>query len=209
MTRLVFIISSLFILLLTGCANVSNITEDKVMIDDKSKSILILPLVNDSTEVAASNIVPIYTNYYIAEAGYYVYSPLLIKTILEQEGIYEANDIKIEDMAHYAELFNVDNIVVAKINKWGSTYTLLDAVTYGEVHFKVYDKTGALVLEDTISSSYSPNSSSNSDSLSYLVASIISATVERAAPSYEFIGHNLNLRFVGSNFKVGPYAKKK
>lgn len=207
MTRLVILFSSLFFLLLSGCANVNTNTTKEAMSDDKPKSVLILPIVNDSTEVAAANIVPIYTNFYISEAGYYVYSPLLVKTILEHEGVYEANDIKVKDIPHYADLFNADMVVVAKIKKWGSSYALLDTLTYGEVYFAIYDKFGSLVSEDTLTSSYSPNATSSADPLSSLVASIISATVERAAPSYEFIGHDLNSRFVGSHFSQGPYKR--
>ncbi len=187
---------------LSGCSSLYTYKVD----DPQIRSILFVPVINDSTEVVAADILPSSALLYLDERGYYMFPPLTVKTVLEAEGLYDAEKVQEQDPAALAELFDADAVVFAHIKVWSSMYALFTTVSTGAVTYTVYDRNGVELLNAGYFGTYSP--SSNSNSIIDVVVNMVVAGIERADPSYDQVSAIINNQFVSKNFQNGPYSKQ-
>lgn len=172
----------LLVLALTGCV-ASNPNRLNAFHDARPNSILVVPPINQTTDVQAETSVLATLPYYLGEKGFYVFPVNTVKTLLELEGYYEAAEAHAAPPEQLASLFHADSVLYVTIHEWTSKYLLLATTTVVDFEYKLVAPDGTLLWHERRKAQYSPNNN-NSGGLGGLIASAINAAVERASPNY-------------------------
>ncbi len=173
------------------------------------RSIVVVPVVNKSTQVDAPDNFLATLAIPLAERGYYVFPVNMVKRTMEDDGLSDANLVHAADPRRVAGLFGADAVLYASIEKWESQYILLSTTTTVAVQYTLKSgKTGETLWEQTIATAYSPQAANTGNPLANLIAGAIVAAVERARPSYIPLANQANgLAFYtpGQGILEGPY----
>lgn len=188
---------------LTGCVTQP---KDFVVDDPEIRSILIVPVVNETHEVLAGNMMLSTMSWPIAERGYYSFPVNTVRFVLEQEGLYEPEKVHELAPTKLAKMFDADAILYAKVTFWDATYMVFATQTRVTVDFYLYTRDGEKLLEKTYTQVYSPNSNANSGLIG-LIADAMVAALQRAMPNYVPLANQINARML-MNFAPGPYLPK-
>ncbi|WP_198411297.1 DUF799 domain-containing protein [Marinimicrobium alkaliphilum] len=206
-------LSVMALLWLSGCA-VNPVDENRL--DNfhaaKPRSILIVPVVNDSTDVHASTSVLATLPFRLAELGYYVYPVNTVKTLLEYEGYYEPAEIHNQPSEQLAQLFRADAILYVTIREWTSRYVLVSTTTEVDFEYRIVNADGAELWSARKKLQYTPQNNNNAGHpLANLIAAAVSAAIERASPNYLPLtrqAHNEVFNGQGIGLPPGPYSPR-
>jgi hypothetical protein len=177
------------------------------------RSILVVPVVNRSLDVDASNYVLSTLTVPLAELGYYVFPVNTVKIVLEQEGFYEPELVRKMGTPELANLFGADAVLYVTINRWDAQYILISTTVTVEFDYELQRKDGARIWHANKQMRYSPQQQNQgANPLVALIAAAVEAAVVRAAPNYLPLTQQANTQvFVVEHTKLpnGPYAVKK
>ncbi|MGE4649929.1 MAG: GNA1162 family protein, partial [Myxococcota bacterium] len=82
------------------------------------RSILVVPVVNNSVDVTAPDYFLSTVSIPVAEHGYYVFPVNLIKRTLEDDGLSDANLVHAASTTKLCELFGADAALYIIIERW-------------------------------------------------------------------------------------------
>jgi hypothetical protein len=171
------------------------------------KSLLIVPAVNRSLQVTAPDYYLSTISVPLAERGYYVFPVHLVKRVMEEDGMSDANMIHKQDPVKLALLFGADAVLYVTIEKWESRYAILTATTEVEIKYVIKDgKSGEELWSHQQSMVYQPAQQSG---LAGLIVNAITAAIEKAAPNYMPLARQANARALltpHQGIPAGPYA---
>ena len=198
---------------LSGCATVTPYDFAEFQ-KAPPRSILIVPVVNRSLDVDASNYVLSTLTVPLAELGYYVFPVNTVKVVLEQEGLYEPEQVRNMDTARLASLFGADAVLYVTINRWDAQYVVIATTVTVEFDYELSRGDGTRIWHANKRMQYSPqqNQQQGAHPLAVLIAAMVNAAVTRAAPNYLPLTQQANYQvFVIDPTKLppGPYAAKK
>lgn len=88
------------------------------MYEEKPVTLLIMPPINNSTNVEAKDLLYTSISRPLVEAGYYVISPLLAMDILKSESAYDAEMFFDAPLAMFNQFFGADAVVFSFIDSW-------------------------------------------------------------------------------------------
>lgn len=132
---------------LTGCATTQAPPKDySAFLAANPASILVLPPVNESPEVQASDSVLSHATYPLAESGYYVMPVTLVKETFRQNGMDIPDEIHDLPPAKLREIFGADAALYIKINRYGTVYQVIDSATVVSAEARLVDLRTASVL---------------------------------------------------------------
>jgi hypothetical protein len=177
---------------------------------DHPRSIVIVPVTNSSTQVDAPDNFLVTLPVPLAEKGYYVFPVHMVKRVMEDEGLADADLVHSADATKVAGLFGADAVLFANIQRWDSQYALLSTTTTVNIAYNLKSgKTGRTIWQDNIQTVYSPQAqNAGGHPLALLVTQLIVAAMERAAPSYLPLANQTNsvaFYAVGHGIPSGPY----
>lgn len=115
------LIFSILIVCISACGPTSTITRGEQynkMYDEKPVTLLIMPPINNSTNVEAKDLLYTSISRPLAEAGYYVISPLLAMDILKAESAYDSELFVNASLDTFLKYFGADAVVFSEINSW-------------------------------------------------------------------------------------------
>jgi hypothetical protein len=174
------------------------------------KSVLIVPAVNKSIEVTAADYYLATISVPIAERGYYSFPVHLVKRIMEDDGLSDADMVHAADTVHLASLFGADAVLYVTIERWESKYMVFATSTEVEFTFVLKDgQTGEELWRNNQAMVYQPQSQGGG--VADLIANLIISAIERAAPNYIPLARQANHLAVltpGQGIPAGPYAEK-
>ncbi len=175
----------LALLLATGCAKpVASKDYAKFRGEDPS-SILVVPVINRSVDVTAPDYFLSTLAVPLAERGYYVFPTYMVKRLLEDDGLSDANLVHSADARKLGSLFGADAVLYVTINKWNAKYAVLS--TSVEVDFDYVLKscrTGEVLWNNHQARVYVPQNNSTGNPLADLFVMAVNAAVTKAAPNY-------------------------
>lgn len=172
------------------------------------RSILVVPVVNQSLDVNAPNYLLSALPVPLAEKGYYVFPVNTTKYILEQEGYYESDRIHNEPPQVLAKMFGADAILYVIIKRWDAQYAVLSAAVTVEFDYRLVNKDGTELWRDSRKVVYSPqNNNQGGGAIGALIGAMVSAAMTRAAPDYMPLARQANQQALsGPNaLPNGPY----
>lgn len=179
------------LVLLSGCATKAPPYDYTAFMRAKPVTLLVMPPVNESSEVKATPGVWSHATQPLAEAGYYVLPVTLVDETFRQNGVTTANDAQDIPLAKLRDFFGADAAVYMKIKKYGTTYFVLGSETRVGLEGRIVDlRTGDLLWQgQAIATSAEEQQQSSGGLIGLLVVAIvkqIAGTVTDA--SYRFAG---------------------
>jgi hypothetical protein len=203
-----------FILLigLVGCAGQAKRADLTAFNDAAPRSILVVPVVNKSLDVDASNYILSTLTVPLAEKGFYVFPINTTKIVLEQEGMYEGEIIHNQPPEVLAKLFGADAVLFVTINRWDAQYAVISTTVTVEFDYRIVYKDGTELWKWRQRMNYSPQNNNSGGGLASLVAAVVNAAMVRAAPNYLPLTRQANqLVFVTGPGAIpnGPYREAK
>lgn len=175
------------------------------------RSVLIVPVVNKSVDVTASDYFLSTATIPLAEKGYYVFPVHLVKRILEDDGLSDANLVHDASADKLGSMFGADAILYVVIEAWDAKYYVLNTTVTVQLSYVIKDgKTGETLWSHKQNMVYTPQSSNSSGNpLVDVVAMAISAAVTKMAPNYMPLARQANtitFTYPGPGIPPGPYA---
>ena len=99
----------------------SNLTRGEAyskMYEENPASILVMPPINNTNNVEAKDLLYTSISQHLAEAGYYVVSPVMAMDVFKNESAYDAEYFIHSSLRKFKEYFGADAVVFAVIDKW-------------------------------------------------------------------------------------------
>jgi hypothetical protein len=201
----------LMVAVLTGCASPPAKKDLSAFIAAAPRSILVVPAVNKTLDVDAPNYLLSTLTVPLAEKGFYIFPVNTAKFVLEQEGMYEGEQIHNQPPETLAKLFGADAVLYVTINRWDAQYAVIATTVTVEFDYRMVGKDGTELWKANQRMQYSPDNNNNSGSpLAMLITAAIKAAVARAAPNYLPLTQQANMQVfvLGPNaIPNGPYSK--
>ncbi|MGE5190198.1 MAG: DUF799 domain-containing protein [Gemmatimonadota bacterium] len=196
-------------LLAAGCATAPPKKDYTAFRSENPRSILVVPVVNKSVEVTASDLFLSTLTVPLAERGYYVFPVDVVKHLLEDDGLSDANLVHGADTRKLCGLFGADSVLYASIERWDAKYMVLSTpVTVSFDYTLKGCKTGDALWNSRQTMVYSPQTQNTGSPLGNLIAMAINAAVTKAAPNYMPLARQANgmaFAYPGPGFPAGPY----
>lgn len=206
-----------FILIILLCCFVSGCTATQKKDYTKFNaadpySILVLPVTNESVNVDAPDYFLSSISIPVAEQGYYVFPVNMIKRVLEDDGLSDANLVHNASTEKLATLFGADAVLYINIKRWDARYIVLATTITVELDYVIKDgETGEILWQDFRHVEYTPSNSSSGNPLADLLAAAVVAAVQKAAPNYMPLAQQANaitFKYPGPGIPPGPYARE-
>jgi hypothetical protein len=195
--------------LLAGCvAAPPRPTYDKLLAA-APRSILVVPVLNDSVEVNAPEFFLSTIPMPVAERGYYVFPVNMVKRVLEDDGLSDAGMVHAADPARLAGLFGADAVLYVTIERWDARYLVLSTTVTVQLTYLLKDgRTGEPLWRERRVAVYQSDSGGGNNGLAGLIVAVVAAAVTKAAPNYMPLARSANEQAMGAGgngFPYGPY----
>lgn len=217
MKKLLKLGAVLSVLLLVGCATQKPVQVDYTAFkESKPRSILVLPPLNETTDVKATYSVLSQVTYPLAEAGYYVFPVALVDETFKQNGLTLPAEMHTAPPEKLQSIFGADTALYMTVTRFGTTYTVLDSVTYVALKAKLVDLRSGAVLWQNSAAASSGAASNPGGGLAGLIAMAVIAAAKQVAntvsdQSYDIAGLASNNLLSGGRFNgilYGPRARQ-
>ncbi|OED50533.1 hypothetical protein ACH42_00990 [Endozoicomonas sp. (ex Bugula neritina AB1)] len=198
--------------LLTGCAVQAPKVDMSAFQHASPSSILVVPVINKSVDVDAPNYFLSTISVPLAEKGYYVFPVNTVKTVLEGEGLYDANLVHSADPVQLGNMFDADAILYVTINKWDAQYVVLSTTVTVSFAYRIVSGTsGEELWTANKTMQYSPQQNNSSGNpLADLLVMAVTAAITRAVPNYLPLTQQANYQVLyidPTKLPNGPYLK--
>lgn len=138
------------ILIMSGCATTPTAHDYSSFRNADPKSILILPPINETTEVIAPYAVMTQMVTPVAESGFYVYPVALVDQTFKNNGLTVANDVHAVPVGKLHEIFGADTALYTTIREYGTSYVVISSETAVTLNAKLVDlRTGDVLWQDS------------------------------------------------------------
>ena len=192
-----------------GCATAPQKKDYSKFVSARPKSILVVPVVNQTVDVTAADYFLSTVPIPLAERGYYVFPVNLVKRVLEDDGLSDAALVHSADPAKLAGLFGADAILYVTVERWDAQYVVLSTKVTVELAYTLKDgRTGELLWADRERTVYTSDSGAGNNGLASLLVAVVSAAATKAAPDYLPLARAANataMTYPGPGFPAGPY----
>nr|WP_314543017.1 GNA1162 family protein [uncultured Massilia sp.] len=199
-------------LLLTGCATQQAKQDLSAFKAANPRSILVVPAANKSLDVDAPNYLLTTLTVPLAEKGYYVFPVHTSKTVLEQEGFYDGDQVQKQPPESLARLFGADAVLFVTINRWDAQYAILATTVTVDFDYRLVSKDGTELWKANKKMQYTPQNNSTGNPIADLVASAVTAALQRAKPNYMPLAQMANAQVLTAEptaIPNGPYLPLK
>lgn len=105
-------------ILFSSCASYTRASLYPKMYEEQPVAILVMPPINNTTNVEAKDLLYTSISYPLIEAGYYVVSPHLALEFMKNESAYDAEMFIDGDISMFGKVFGVDAVIFSVIDEW-------------------------------------------------------------------------------------------
>ena len=165
-------------LLVTGCATPTQY-DYSAFKQSRPTSILVLPPLNSSPDVAATYSMLSQVTQPLAESGYYVLPISLVDETFRQNGLYnppEMHEVKLQKLR---EIFGADAALYINIKQYGTSYAVLSSESRVTAEAKLIDlRSEQLLWQGEATASSAEGRSSNGGLVGMLVQAVVSQIIE-------------------------------
>ena len=158
---------------LVGCAAPSK-PDQSAFRNSNPKSILVLPPVNQSTDIRGSLSFLSAVTLPLSEAGYYVFPVAMVEATFKENGLTLPDQMHEAPLSKLQSIFGTDAVLYISLEKYGSTYVVLDSQTVVTAKAKLVDaRTGTLLWQGRASASDAEGRDNTNGLLGVLLTSVI------------------------------------
>jgi hypothetical protein len=150
------------------------------------RSILVLPPLNDSTDVGATYGYLATITKPIAELGYYVFPVAVVDQVLKENGLPTAGEMHQISLKKVHDLIGADAVLYATIKQYGSKYQVISSTTVVAAEAELVDvKTGILLWKGSVNLQVSSSSGN-------ILVDLIASPFEQAVNQSTDQAHNVS-----------------
>ena len=173
------------VMFLVGCAAPSK-PDQSAFRSSNPKSILVLPPVNQSTDIRGSLSFLSTVTLPLSEAGYYVFPVAMVEATFKENGLPLPDQMHEAPLSKLQSIFGTDAVLYITLEKYGSTYVVLDSQTVVAAKARLVDaRTGTLLWQGRASASDAEGRDNNNGLLGVLLTSVIHQLASNIGnPSY-------------------------
>ena len=173
------------------------------------RSILIIPVVNNTTQVDAADTFLATLSQPLGERGYYVFPVNLVQHTMDDSGLGDADLVAKADPVRVASLFGADAVLYARVEHWDAQYALINTSVTVQIHYTLKDgKDGRTLWNRDVTTVYQPQGSSSGNPLADLIVDAIQAALVRAHPNFIPLANQANIiafDTMNQGVPYGPY----
>ena len=103
---------------LSSCSSYTRVSQYPKFYEEKPVTILVMPPINNTTNVEAKDLLYTSISQPLIEAGYYVISPHLALELLKAESAYDAEMFINQDAAIFGRVFGADAVIFSIVDVW-------------------------------------------------------------------------------------------
>lgn len=129
----------------TGCAT-PEMYDYSAYLEHTPRSILVLPPMNESVEVQATDVYLSTITRPLAERGYYVFPVALVERLMQENGLPTPFEMHQVSLQKIHEVFGADAVLYLTIEDWGTSYQVVQSVSTVALRGKLVDVETGLVL---------------------------------------------------------------
>jgi hypothetical protein len=193
---------------LAGCAEAPKRYDYAHFRAEAPRSILVVPVINKSIDVNAPDYFLATIATPLAERGYYVFPVNMVKSVMSDDGLSDANLVHAGDPRRLGELFGADAVMYIAIERWDARYVVLSTSVTVELTYTIKSAhTGQELWSNHQLVVYQPRANGGGG-IAGLIANAIVAAVAKAAPNYMPLAHQANngaINIKGTGLPAGPY----
>lgn len=197
------------LLLLSGCEVMP--ADYRAFVQHMPKSVLVLPPINQSADVRASNAFLSTISRPLAERGYYVFPVVLVDQMFKENGLPTPGDIHAAPLDRIQNVFNNDAVLYITIKTWTTTYIVLDSSTIVTASYRLVDARSGTVLWEREVTARDSSSQGQSNLIGMAIAAAVHATISAASEHEKEVARMANtMAFDDPNFGLlkGPAHPK-
>lgn len=173
------------------------------------RSILVLPPVNEGTDIRGTYGYLSTVTRPLAELGYYVYPVVLVDHFFKENGMPTPGEMLEAPLGKIREIVGADAVLYITLRRYGSRYQLLASTTSVVALARLVDtRTGTLLWEGTLAAEQGSAGSGNilADMVGATLTQVISHSTDRARG----VAEQANAQFAveGRGLLHGPYSPK-
>jgi hypothetical protein len=193
--------------LIFGCASAPPKHDFTRFRAENPQSILIVPVTNKSVDVNAPDYFLATIARPLAERGYYVFPVNMVRSVLSDDGLSDANLVHAGDPRRLGGLFGTDAVMYISIERWDAKYMVLATTVTVELTYTLKSAhSGAELWSNHQTMVYKPQG--NGSGLAGLIADAVTAAVAKAAPNYMPLARQANQGAIyvkGTGLPAGPH----
>lgn len=194
-------------LLLASCSSYTRGSLYPKFYEEKPVTILVMPPINNTTNVDAKDLLHTSISQPLIEAGYYVVSPHLALEMLKAESAYDAELFVDKDAAVFARVFGADAVIFSVIDEWRKVGVGIQT----KIHYMVKStKTNEVIFDRTCDLFLDLSTEVSSKKDKSLLGAIldVTATVVNTALTDHIVAARKCNRYVFSDIPRGKYSPK-
>ncbi|KDB05787.1 protein of unknown function DUF799 [Burkholderia sp. lig30] len=188
--------------LLSACAQPVKRPDYTAFKKSQPRSILVLPPVNETSDVAATYGMLSQMTAPLAESGYYVVPVAVMDETFKQNGLANAAEIQGTPPAKLREIFGADAALYSKVTQYGTVYRILSSATVVSASAKLVDlRTGDVLWQGRASAS---NDEGGNNGGGGLIGMLVTAAVKQIANTLMDQSHDIAASTSSRLLSAGP-----
>ena len=200
-----YILTIVCCVLFASCSMTQSITRGEQyakMYEEKPITFLVMPPINNSTNVGAKDLLYTSISYPLIESGYYVLSPMLTMEILKKESAYDAEMFVNSSLSMFQKYFGADAVVFSEINSWTKKGFGIET----DIHFIIKSAhTNEILFERSCDLYLDLSTQSSGGGLFGAAAAILSSAVNTAITQHIQAARMAN-RYIIRDIPRGKYS---
>jgi hypothetical protein len=209
--KLKALVLALCVSTLSGCVTAPARKDYTSLRTENPRSILVVPAINKSVDVDAPDYFLTTVSKPLAERGYYVFPVHLVKRLMEDDGLNDADMVHASEPQRLGKMFGSDAIMYISIERWDARYVVLSTTVTVELKYALKSaSTGNTLWENTQKLVYQPQNNSGGG-IAGLIAQAVVAAMTKVAPNYMPLAQQANLQAIyikGQGLPAGPYDQQ-
>lgn len=176
------------------------------------RSILVLPPLNESTDIKGTYSYLSTVTYPIAEMGYYVYPVVVVDQMLKENGLPTPGEMHAAPLSKIKKVFGADAVLYITLKEYGTKFQVFASVTRVTAYAKLVDATTETVLWEGMLAAQDDGGQNNQNA--GLLGALINAAIRQAINSSVDHGRSVSriannqLMFENRGLLYGPYHPK-
>ncbi len=159
------------------------------------RSILVVPPLNETTDVNAPYTWLSTVTRPLVESGYYVFPVAVVDAFLKENGLPTPGEMNAVPPAKFHEILGADAVLFVVIEQWGQKYQIVASTTVVEARARLVEAaTGQQLWEGTAMATESSNAGQGDP-----IAMLIGAIIEQIVDSFDDRTHDVARQ---ANFEV-------
>ncbi|RQS97038.1 DUF799 domain-containing protein [Burkholderia contaminans] len=188
--------------LLSACAQPVKRPDYTAFKKSQPRSILVLPPLNETSEVDATYGMLSQMTLPLAESGYYVVPVAVMDETFKQNGLTNAAEIQETPPAKLREIFGADAALYTKVSQYGTVYRIIASATVVSASAKLVDlRTGDVLWQGRASAASDEGSNSGGGGL---IGMLVVAAVKQIANTLMDQSHDVAAFTSGRLLTAGP-----